>query len=258
MALNMIDSRTEDQVRAQLDDTLAESGMTDVLTYESVSADTLRGRVAVEGIVFEEDGVTLDIDSTTLQLPRSEALALARNPEDTTLTDVSLRASALKLSDEAGEFSFSMDELGADFKGSVPTALFSEEHAESVNPADLMVNTVAFTAAGASLGLPQENGTLSLANYSLEVSGEVSAAHLANAVDTQSAMAALLQNPISLSLELAELAMDLNDTARTELLDQLRMVIGPMPLLENPDNWRIHSMALAGETSDNRSGGKPL
>ena len=65
--------------------------MTDVLTYESVSADSLRGRVAVEGIVFEEDGVTLDIDSAALQLPRSEAPALAQNPEDATLTDISLR-----------------------------------------------------------------------------------------------------------------------------------------------------------------------
>ena len=250
VTLNVIDSRAEAQVRAQMDDALAESGMTDVLTYESVSVDSLRGRVAVEGIVFEEDGVTLNIDSATLQLPRSEALALAQNPEDATLTDISFRASAVKLSDEANEVSFTMDELGADFKGSVPIALFSEEQAESVNPADLMVNSSAFTAAGASLSLPQENGSLSLADYSLEVSGEVSAADFANAEDTQSAMAALLRNPISFSFELAELAMNLNETARTDLLIQLRMVFGPVPLLENPDNWRINSMSLVGETSD--------
>jgi hypothetical protein len=246
VALNMVNRRAEGQVQTQLDSALQQSGIADQLTYDAVSAEALQGRVSIEGIAFAEEGVNLSIDTLSIELPRDEALALARDFADAQITDIAVTASRMTLIDEAEELSVGTEELGMHFRGNLPTALFSEDTGPEVDPAALVVNTVGLSLAGGSLTLPENAGAFRLGSYDSEIQGNVTGADLAAAVDLPAALAAALEDSASLSVELADLALDLNESALSEMLSEIEMMLGPVTMLENPENRRIDSMALTG------------
>jgi hypothetical protein len=94
--------------------------------------------------------------------------------------------------------------------------------------------------------LPENAGAFRVGSYDSEIQGNVTGADLAAAVDLPAALAAALEDSASLSVELADLALDLNESALSEMLSEIEMMLGPVPMLENPENRRIDSMALTG------------
>lgn len=86
--LNGVNRRAEVRIAAQVDEAIADSPMADSVSYNKINVEARRGSVEITDVAFEQEGVILPADAVDVRLPRSEALALAQNQEDVTLTDV--------------------------------------------------------------------------------------------------------------------------------------------------------------------------
>ena len=250
IALNIVNNRAEGQVNQQLEQAIEQSPMAEALSYKSVDVQSARGTVEISGIKFQDEGSMMSADTVAVQLPRGEALALARNPQNATITDVELRASGFTLSGENEEIAFDVEELGLQFQGSVPAALFSTDNPEAVmENTDPGVTSVSMSASGYSFEFPDDTGSMTLGGYDFEAKGDLNMSDLMKA-NMEGNYASLLWKVESVSVELSDFGIELTEAAREEMLTELETTVGPMPLLEAPENWKVESMAISGGMTD--------
>lgn len=246
---NNINQRAEEQVRTQVEQAIADLPMGDALSYGEIDVQAARGRIDIANVTFEEGDTSLGIDTLTVELPRDEARALSRNPAETTLTDGTISVNGLNLHDPNEEVSFTLDELSVQMRGQVPTALFGENPESVISNPENGISFVSLDIGGSSFMFPEDLGSIDLAHSSFTAEGDLRFAALAEA-DQEGEFAALLHQLRSVSFELSDLALVLTETARQEITAGIESMLGPMPLLQEPDIWQIASLRLAGGITD--------
>jgi hypothetical protein len=240
VVLNTVNTRAEKQVREELDAAIAESPVAEALSYESLDVQSGRGRVTLRGVSLEEEGQAIAADTVSVRLPRGEAIALVRNPQDATITDITVEAANVESSSEIDGSSVRLATLGFSAQGNVPTALFGENPEAAMADATVRVSRVALHARGMTVSAPGREDAVSFGNLDVEARGQF------GPEDLGSDPARMLESLESFSAELSEFAMEPDQA----FVEGLRSVVGRAPLLENPDNWKLASLAFKGEFTE--------
>jgi hypothetical protein len=171
----------------------------------------------------------------SVTLPPGEALALARDPENATITDIAVDARGFEFSSQYDGSSFTLDRLGLNAQGNVSTALFGDNPEAALEGENPGLTLLSMNASGLGFSIPEDGGSMSLSGFEFEAKGDVSAA------DLEVNPTAALRRIESVSAEISEFTMEPDPAA----LEGIRAFVGPVPLLEDPGNWNVESFAVS-------------
>ncbi|MDA3808993.1 MAG: hypothetical protein PF518_01560 [Spirochaetaceae bacterium] len=235
--------KIEMQVTDQLDQAILQAQLEDVVSYETINISSLQGQLEINGIKYDDDIYLLTADSIIVEMPVKEILSLAKNPENTEITDVSIQLKGLNFVDESQNLTFNQDEWTMMFLGNIHTGLFSERRDEILTEYDPGISMISIESSGSRFMTPM--GDMSLGNFQFESKGDLKLSNVELA-DSSGDYSSLYTSLESVSFIFSDYAFVLVDEIRDELLMRVSMLFGPLPFLEDPENWKIEEFALSG------------
>ena len=250
VVLNTVNQQAAEAVRSQVEAAIAESPMNDFLSVGEIGVRAAHGRIDIADVVFQDGNTSFRVDTLTVLLPRNEALALSRNPDEATLTDAKIVVAGIDLRNRRGNTSFTFDELTVQIQGQVPTALFGDNPQEVLDNPENGIRSIAVDLRGFSFAFPEGAGSIDLKSSSFGAQGDLRFANLAEG-GMAGGYASVLRQLKSISFELSDLGLVLTEAVREEMTAGIEGMVGPMPLLREPGILQIGSLRLASAVTDN-------
>ncbi len=149
VALNMVNRQIETEISSKLDANIEASGIGEYISYSDVKSEAGRGRITLSGVSFitPEGDVQVQVEAISVKVPPFEAAAMARDPENTTLSKAELITEKVAFSDsetgsrsKIGELSVRLEgELGQNLMQAGPAVLL-----QKITSADVQIHDSAF------------------------------------------------------------------------------------------------------------------
>ena len=247
----VINSRAETMLKDRLDQAIVQANLEGVLSYEDVKVSGLKGRVGINGVVFDDGTLGLNAETVGISLPVGEALKLVQDPDHAVITDLSISVNGLNVKDSSQELDYETDQLNVQFQGNLPLELFSADFGNlpaDLNPGIKMLN---FEVDGSQALSPV--GTMKFGHLIFETTGDIALSDLEKA-GMASDYISLLKLLEGVKIDFSDYSFDLDEEVRSSMFMGVTMFFGPMPFLEDPENWKIDSFILEGGVSGNSAG----
>lgn len=239
IALNIVNSKAEDQVISALEDSLVENGLDGKLKYSDIKVSSLNGSMTLNNIEIADDEVDILVDSVKVQLPMSEALGIARNPDDAVLTNLKVNISGLELKNKTDGTNLTQGDFSMVFKGSIKTKIFSEDIIPSDD--DFLINTLEFS--NDNVVLTSEIGEMSFDNFNFGLFGNIKASDFEqDFADTGYKALLNLLNRVTLNFQGFKFIA--NQEVRESLSMLGYMYLGDVSFMGNDENWAIDRLSL--------------
>ena len=177
--------------------------------------------------------------SVEIKLPMSEALSLAKNPNDSIITDLKVNIKGMNFTSKSDGTKLEQSDLSLVFKGKVNTKIFSEDIVPTdedflIEQIELKNNDVVFSS---------DIGVISFKDFSLGLSGNIKASDFIKDYD-EIGYFALMDIVSRINLNFEGFKYEAEQEIRQGLTMMAYMFLGEVSFIGNQENWAINKLAL--------------
>lgn len=248
VSLGFANTYIENQMGALLDETLIENSLTNTVSYRDIKVLAHKGLVVVGGIEFIDEDIVLELDSVSVQLPLSEALALAKNSKDATLTDLAVHISGFKGIDTSSNMILEQDTSAFTVRGNVNTKIFYDDYSPENADTDFRIDEVSMDLEGFRFKAPGVK--MGIEAYTLDVTGDLKPSLLAN--DFNNDYALIVQALDKASFSLKNYTLELEEDIRGIVEFFVSLYLGEPSFIGDPENWNIEKLAFEIDVTDTK------
>lgn len=128
IALNVINSRAEEEITQGLEEALRSSGMQDVIGYQSVDVQAATGTVTVNGVSIAAPDQTMNVTAArvSLSVPPGEITAFVNDPNTATFSKVDIEAQEIDLAAPDEQMGFTATSAILQLSGALSQRLQSD------------------------------------------------------------------------------------------------------------------------------------
>jgi hypothetical protein len=128
IAVNIANSRIENEVSSRLDSAISDSGIEEHFSYGEVKSQAAKGMLTLTEVKFldVQGGSDIQAASVSLKIPPGEAAALAKDPENAVLSKAEVMAESLVLSNTKSGGKTEIGSLSFAAEGELSQALMQE------------------------------------------------------------------------------------------------------------------------------------
>lgn len=246
VSLEVANSYIESQLGVVIDENIAANNLKDTFSYSDIEVLAHKGLVVIKDIEFIDEVLVLELDSVSVQLPLDEAIALARNSMDATLTDVAIHISGIKGIDTSSNSIIEQDTLALAIKGKVNTSVFYGDYPIENADTNVKIEEVSMDLTGFRFTAPSV--TMGIEAYSLDFSGDVRPSLFVTDVPNIYAPIVQALDKASFTLENFTLELDKETKGLVEFF--VSLYVGELSFLGDAENWNIEKLAFAVEVTD--------
>ncbi len=246
VALNVINSKVEEQIVSLLDEKIKENQLEDTLKYNEVVVAATKGFITINGLEFMDEETDLSIDSIELQIPNSEALKLAQDSSNANISDLKINLIGMNFSDKDGDIKLGQDKLFAHFKGNINTKIFNADDVPT--DLDFTVNTLEMENSGVIL--TSDIGVISFSDLSIRAKGNLKASDFNKDYD-ELGYIGLIDIFDKINLNFEGFKYEAEQEIRQGLSMMAYMFLGEVSFIGNQENWAIDKLALEAGVEEN-------
>lgn len=247
--VSVANRQVEKAVVQELDSMIQTAGLQDYFRYDKVNARLAGGAMDIYGFRIADSSMQLSSSKITLKVPVSEAIGLALNPEDASLSRANLTAESLSIIIPYDNINITAASLAMGVSGQIPTAMLTSNNIGATAEQQMRVDSFSMDSSNLVYNLPEQSGSFRLGSYSFDLKGGWDAEELVNSM-IYGDIPSVYKDFSSLSADFRDFGVDLSGEMQQSMAMLGGMVFGATELFDDPANLKIKSIALALKKSD--------
>lgn len=239
VTINIVNTKAESQIASVIENSIKSNEMEDTFTYSDINVSSTKGSITLRDVNLSNDEMDITVSSVEIKLPMNEALSLAKNPDNSMITDLKVNIKGMNLISKSDGTKFEQGDLSIVFKGKVNTKIFNDEIIPTDD--DFLIENIELK--NHNVMFSSDIGVMSFDDLSLGMVGNIKASDFTKDYD-EIGYITLMEIFSSLKVNFEGFKYEAEQEIRQGLTMMAYMFLGEVSFIGNQENWAVSKLTL--------------